>query len=277
MSAGGIPTLVRNPVLVTPVRGARRFIGAYGPAGLLLVLMVVLWEVLVRAMDIRPYLLPAPSRIWTAFLDTREVLPGHTWTTLQEALLGIAIGAAVGIALASLIASISLVRRVLYPLLVVSQTIPLVVLAPLLVIWFGIGITPKVLLVAVITFFPVVVSTAEALLNADRELIGLVRSMGANRWQTLRHVLIPSAIPAFFAGLKIASAYAVAGAVIAEWVGAGSGLGLYINRSTAAFRTDQVFVAVVVIALMSMALFATVHILSRLATPWAHIREGENS
>lgn len=271
-----VPAIGRHPLLSASTRGLRHAVTAYLPAATLLVLLVAGWELLVWVMDIRPYVLPAPSRIWDAFMGTREVLPAHTWTTLQEALIGITAGAGVGIALAALIASVALVRRVLYPLLIVSQTIPMIVLAPLLGIWFGLGLTPKVVVVALIAFFPVVVSTADALLRADRELISLVRSMGANRVQTLWHVLIPSAIPSFFAGLKIAAAYAIAGAVIAEWVGASSGLGIYINRSTAAYRTDQVFVAVVIIALLSMALFAAVHILSRLAAPWQNTQDGGN-
>ncbi len=277
MSARELPAIGQHPLLAEPVRVARRAAAAYLPAFLLLVMLVGLWEVAVRALDIRPYILPAPSRVWTAFMDTRAVLPEHTWTTLQEALLGITIGAAVGVFLAAIIASITLVRRVLYPLLIVSQTIPMIVLAPLLVIWFGLGMTPKVIIVALIAFFPVVVSTSDALLRADRDLIALVHSMGANRLQTLWHVLIPSAIPSFFAGLKIASAYAIAGAVIAEWVGASSGLGIYINRSSAAYRTDQIFVAIVIIAVLSMALFAAVHLLSRWAAPWMHLKDGGNS
>ncbi|MDZ7726734.1 MAG: ABC transporter permease [Dehalococcoidia bacterium] len=241
---------------------------------MLLLSLIVAWEVIVRAMDVRPYIMPAPSRIWDAFLRTRGTLPDHTWTTLQEAIVGIVIGAAIGVVIASLLASVPLVRRVLYPPLIVSQVIPMIVLAPLLVIWFGLGMTPKVVVVALITVFPVVISTADALLSADQDLIALVRSMGANRLQVLWHVLIPSAIPAFFAGLKIAATYAIAGAVIAEWVGASQGLGIYINRSTAAFQTDQVFVAVVIIAALSMALFAVVQILSRLAAPWMYLREG---
>lgn len=273
-----LPAIGRHPVLATPLRGLRRATVAYLPAASLLVLLVVAWEISVRAMDIRPYILPPPSGVWDAFLRTRDVLPEHVWTTLQEALYGITLGAVVGAVLATIIASIALVRRVLYPLLIVSQTIPLIVLAPLLVIWFGFGMTPKVVLVALFAFFPVVVNTSDALLRGDRELIALVRSMGATRFQLLRHVLFPSAIPAFFAGLKISAAYAIAGAVIAEYVAASSGLGIYIKRSASAFRTDQIFVAIVLIALMSMALFATVHILSRFAAPWMHIRDdGGNS
>jgi ABC-type nitrate/sulfonate/bicarbonate transport system permease component len=242
---------------------------------MLLCLVVAGWEAWVRVFDTKPYILPAPSRIWEAFLQTRDVLPGHIRTTLSEALLGLVIAAAAGVVIAVLLASIPLVRRVLYPLLIVSQTIPMVVLAPLLIIWFGFGMTPKVIVVALYGFFPIVVATVDGLLGADRDMVGLVRSMGANRLKVLRYVLIPSALPSFFAGLKIASAYAVLGAVIGEWVGASSGLGIFITRAQTAFRVDRVFVAVVVIALLSMALFALVHLLARLTTPWQYAPQRE--
>lgn len=247
----------------------------YLPSALLLVGLVGLWELLVHVLGTRPYMLPAPSRIWRAFLEVRHLLPGHLRTTLSEALLGLWFAAGIGVALAVVIAAVPLVRRVLYPLLVVSQTLPMVVLAPLLIVWFGFGMTPKIVVVALVGFFPIVVSTADGLSGADREMVALVRSMGATRLQELRHVLIPSALPAFFAGLKIAATYAVLAAVIGEWVGASSGLGIFITRSQTAFRVDRVFVAVVVVAITSIALFLAVQLLARFATPWMYVHEEE--
>jgi ABC-type nitrate/sulfonate/bicarbonate transport system permease component len=161
-----------------------------------------------------------------------------------------------------------------YPLLVISQNVPLVVIAPLVVVWFGFGMLPKVLVVTLMGFFPIVVATTDGLLRTDRELIELARSYGGGRWQVLRGVLVPSAVPSFFAGLQISAAYAVLGAVIAEWVGASSGLGLFITRSQTAFRVDRVFVAVAVIAALSIAAFAAVHLAARLAMPWQHVARG---
>lgn len=238
------------------------------PAMIFLGLLLVSWEIWVRARDIPTYLLPPPSDLWQALIDQRETLPVHIRTTLGEALLGLLCASLLGVVLAGLIASVPLIRRVLYPLLVVSQNIPVLVLAPLLAVWFGFGMTPKVLIVVLIGFFPIVVNTTDGLLRADREMVELVRSMGANRWQILRTVLVPSAIPSFFAGLQIGAAYAVIGAVIAEWMGASSGLGLFITRSQRAFRTDQIFMAVVVIALISVMLFASVRLLAHFAMPW---------
>jgi ABC-type nitrate/sulfonate/bicarbonate transport system permease component len=249
----------------------------YLPPLLLLLALLGAWEAWVRVFDTKPYVLPAPSRVWDAFLEVRGTLPGHIRTTLTEALLGLFFACVIGVVLAAVIAVVPLVRRVLYPILVASQTIPMVVLAPLLIIWFGFGMTPKVVVVALYGFFPIVVATVDGLVSADREMVGLVRSMGAGRLAVLRYVLVPSALPGFFAGLKIAAAYAVLGAVIGEWVGASSGLGIFITRAQTSFRVDRVFVAVFVVALVSMALFAAVHIAARLATPWMYVQRSEDS
>lgn len=259
------------------MQAGRRLLAAYGPSAVLLALLVAGWEAWVRVFDTRPYILPAPSRIWDGFWGTKELLPDHIRTTLAEAVLGLAFGAGAGVAIAVLVAGIPLVRRVLMPLLVVSQTIPMVVLAPLLIVWFGFGMTPKVVVVALWGFFPVAVATADGLMHADREMVGLVRAMGANRLQVLRHIAVPAALPAFFSGLKIAAAYAVGGAVVGEWIGASSGLGLYITRAQTSFRVDRVFVAVMLIALLSMLLFAAVHVLARLATPWMYVKTEEET
>ena len=263
-----------SPAATNVARSGRRRAAAnirqYLPALLLLTALLGLWELLVALLDTEPWLLPAPSRIWEAFVGTRTLLPAHIRTTTLEALAGLVLAATLGAALAVLITSVALVRRVLYPLVVVSQTIPMIVLAPLLIIWLGFGMAPKIVVVALVGFFPIVVSTVDGLDGADPEMVALIRSMGASRVEELRRVLFPAAIPAFFAGLKIAAAYAIIGAVIGEWVGAREGLGIFITRSQASFRTDQIFVAIVVIALLSITLFAVVHLLARLASPWKY-------
>lgn len=257
------------------IRSAIRPVLRYAPAVLFLVALVVAWDLVVRLRDIQPYLLPGPGRVWEAFLEVRGVLPGHIRTTLTNALLGLLVACIAGAATASLLAGFAPVRRAVYPLLVVSQNVPMIVMAPLIVVWFGFGMTPKVLVVALICFFPIVVSTTDGLLRADRELVDLARSFGASRLQVLRTILVPSAVPSFFAGLQISATYAVLGAVIAEWVGSRSGLGLFIMRSQSSFRTDQIFVAVVVIATVSILLFALVHLAARLTMPWQYVH-GQN-
>jgi ABC-type nitrate/sulfonate/bicarbonate transport system permease component len=238
------------------------------PALLVLGALVGLWELLVRNLDVAPYILPAPSEVWGAFVRTRSVLPDAVWATVRVAVVGLALGAAVGVAVAVPVAAIPVVRRVVQPLLVGSQSIPSIVLAPLFIVWFGFGTLPRVLVVALVGFFPVAVATVSGLTTADRDMVELVRAMGAGRATLLRRVLIPGALPSFFAGLRIAAAYAMFGAVVAEWIGADEGLGIYLSRSQRSYRTDQMFVAIALIALVSMALFALVGALSRLAMPW---------
>jgi ABC-type nitrate/sulfonate/bicarbonate transport system permease component len=233
------------------------------------------WEIWVRVRDVEGFILPPPSGVWRAFVDTRGALWEHLVVTAREAVLGVALGAFIGGAVALFVTAVPLARRVLYPLLVVSQTVPMIVLAPLLVLWFGFGMTAKVVVVALIVFFPVAVSTVTGLNSVEPEVLQLVKTMGATVPQRFRLVLVPAALPAFFAGLRISAAYAVAGAVVGEWVGATAGLGIYISRSQASFRVDQVFVAVAVIAILSMALFALVHLLARLASPWVTAVERE--
>jgi ABC-type nitrate/sulfonate/bicarbonate transport system permease component len=243
-------------------------LGRWLPAAVLVVVLLACWEIGVRVIGTPAYILPPPSAIWAAFGEVRHLLGGHIVTTATEALSGIVIGAGVGVALAVVVWAVPFVRRLVYPLLVASQTVPMVVLAPLLVLWFGFGLTPKVVVVALIALFPVAISTVQGLAGADVEQIDLLRSMGADRRDILRLVLVPSATPAFFAGLRIAAAYAIAGAVIGEWVGASSGLGLFLTRSQTSFRVDRVFVGVAVIAVLSIVLFGAVDLLSRIAAPW---------
>src|SRR5436190_8956 len=171
-----------------------------------------------------PDVLPAPSRVATALWDTRDVLQGHIVTTVTETALGVLLGAALGVTLAILVASSGLARRTVEPLLVASQTIPLIVLAPLLVLWFGFGMTPKVVVVVLIVFFPVAISTASGLASADSEQLDLVRSLGAGRLQELRLVRVPAALPSLFSGLRISSTYAVAGATLGVLIGGRAGL-----------------------------------------------------
>lgn len=265
----------------TPGPHARHDAGAAGrraaralPAAALALLLLAAWEVGVRALGVPAYLLPAPSAVAGALVELRGTLPAHALATAVTATAGLFAAAVAGVALAVAIRTVPLVRRVLYPLLVVSQTIPMVVLAPLLVAWFGFGIGPKIAVVALVAFFPVVVSTVDGLDAAEPELIDLVVSMGAGRGELLRHVLLPAALPGFFAGLAIAATYAMVGAVIAEWMGASSGLGLLITRSASSFRVDRVFAGVAVVAAVSVALFAAVRLLGRLAMPWTSVRTG---
>lgn len=243
------------------------------PPALLLGALMVLWELWAGRSTARNPVLPPPSRVWRAFLDTAPLLPDHLRTTLTETAVGVAAGTFAGVVIAVAVAASPVVRSATQPLLVASQTVPVQVLAPLLVLWFGFGLMPKIVVVALVVFFPVAVATTAGLQHVDPELIELVRSYGAGRRRILTMVAVPSALPGLFAGLRISLTYAVAGAVIAESVGATSGLGLFIARSQRAFRYDQVFVGVAVVAVLSMSLFALVTLLQAVACPWLRSHE----
>lgn len=239
------------------------------PPALLVGALIGGWEAWVRVRDTPDYILPAPSQIATAAIDAGHLLPAHLATTALETVLGLVAGAVLGAGVALFITAVPLARRTLQPLLVASQTIPMIILAPLLALWFGLGLTPKVVIVALITFFPVAVSTISGLASADDELVDLIRALGGSARTVLRQVRIPAAIPSFFAGLRISAAYAVAGAVIGESVGgSSSGLGRFINRSRQAFLVDRVMVAVVIVAGLSALLYGLAGVLGRWATPW---------
>lgn len=246
----------------------RRRLASAGPPAVVVLAVLGLWEAAVRIRDTPPFVLPAPSRIAVAAVDAAPLLPRHVWATLLETVVGLTLGAAVGLAVALAVVSSSWVRRGLGPLLVASQTVPMVVLAPLFLLWFGIGLTPKILLVALITFFPVAVSTIAGLDSADEDLVELARALGARRPMVLRVIRIPGAVPSFFAGLRISAAYAVAGAVIGEANGGDRGLGVFINRSKQSFLVDRIFVAVALVVVVSAGLYALVGLAGRLATPW---------
>lgn len=237
------------------------------PAGLVLALLV-LWQLATALWQIESWLLPAPLAILRAAREARALLGQHTWQTAQETLWGFALALGVGLGLGLFIDFSPLARNALYPLLVVSQTIPTITIAPLLVIWLGYGIWPKIIVVGLVCFFPIVVSTADGLRSADPELIALLRTMGASRTTVFLKVRLPGAMPVIFSGIKIAITYSVVGAILGEWVGASKGLGVFMLRATNSFRTDWVFASIAVTAALSIALFALVTALERLMLRW---------
>jgi len=216
------------------------------------------------------FILPSPLEVLIAGWRTRTSLGSAVGNTLFETMLGLAIATLLGIVIAAAIDFSATLRRALYPLLVASQTVQILAIAPLLIIWFGFGLTPKVLVVVLICFFPLTINMADGLASSDPDLIALLRSMGATRRQTWQWVRLPSAMPSFFSGLRIAVTYSVVGATIAEWVGGSQGLGLYMLRSKNSLATDQVFVAILITSALSIGLFLLVYLIERAALPWYH-------
>ena len=238
------------------------------PSIALLVLIVAGWEIAARVLAIDPVVLPAPSRILSALWDARGAAAGHALTTLVETVIGFSLSVAFAVATALLMDSIGWVRRAIYPLLVASQTIPIIAVAPLFIIWFGLGLTPKILVVVLVTFFPVTVALLDGLAGTPRDATLLLETMGATRSQVLLKLRLPGALPALFTGLRIAVTYAVVGAIFGEQVGAVNGLGIWIILSKNLFRTDLVFGAILITAVMTLGLWLLVGVAERLTIPW---------
>ncbi len=226
------------------------------------------WDLIADALSIEPFLVPAPSEIAEALWDDRDLLADNGWVTLQEVLLGFACALAAGIGFAVLLHLSETLRRAFYPLLVASQTVPIIVVAPILVVWFGFGIGPKLAIIALICFFPITVNTLDGLRSVDPDAVKMMRSLDAGRWQILRRVEAPTALPYTFSGAKIAVAVAVIGAVFGEWSGATEGLGVVMNTANANLLVARMFAAVVVLAAMAMALFGALALLERKVVRW---------
>lgn len=234
-------------------------------------LVVLGWEAYVRLSGISPTTLPAPSRVAVQIVRYRGVLWENTLPTIEATLLGFACSLAGAFLLSVAIDFARPLRRGLFPVLIVSQTLPLVAIAPLVVLWFGFGLLPKILLVALVTFFPMLVALVDGYESTESELRQLLRSMGASRWEVFRRARLPSALPYFFAGLRISITYAVVAAIFAEYAGAARGLGIFILNSKNNFRPDLVLAAVVVSAALTLALFAAAALIQHLAMPWRRV------
>ena len=246
-------------------------IRAKAPAGAAVLLLLGAWQ-LVCTLELVPgYMLPAPGEVVRAFISERTLLLEHSVITLQEAFLGLARGVAVGFLFALLMDTFEILYKAFYPILVITQTIPTVAIAPLLVLWFGYEMTPKIILIVIATFFPITVGLLEGFRGADQDAIRLLRSMGASRGQIFRYIKAPSALPQFFSGLRIAAAYSVVGAVISEWLGGFGGLGVYMTRVKKAFAFDKMFAVIFLISAISLALMALVSLAERKCMPYRHL------
>lgn len=243
------------------------------PAAAAIGLLLVFWAFASETGLIPRFMLPSPLDVVRAFISDAPLLAEHARITLTEAFLGLAAGVALGFLFAVAMDTWEVLYRAFYPLLVITQTVPTVAIAPLLVLWFGYEMTPKVILIVIVTFFPVTVGLLDGFRSADPDSISQLRSMGANRFQIFRYIKFPSSLPQFFSGLRIASAYSVVGAVISEWLGGFGGLGVYMTRVKKAFAFDKMFAVIFLISIISLLLMALVDLLERKCMPYRQLNQ----
>lgn len=229
----------------------------------------VLWGAVVRIFDIPSYVLPTPTAVFETMYEDWDVLQPALFTTVQEFVIGFVVGVAFGFALAVVMAHSKILNRSLYPLLIASQAIPVIAIAAALTIWLGFGLTPKVAIVALIVFFPVVVNVLDGLTNVDRDMISLAQAMGAKPFRIFIHMRLPATLTPLFSALKLAATFAVTGAVLGEWVASITpGLGTYLLEQNSRLNTAGVYAAILLLSAIGIVGFLVVAGIERLATPW---------
>jgi NitT/TauT family transport system permease protein len=254
-----------------------RRIPRWAEAVLIVGLTIGLWELIVWAFNVKPFIVPAPSLVVKRIVAQPSLFLGNSWYTMQEIAVGFAAAVVVGVLLGVLLESWPWLARTVYPLLVSTQTIPKVALAPLFIIWFGFDMTPKIMITFLIAFFPVIVDTAGGLAAVDPELLRLARVMRGNAWRTFWKVRLPSALPQMFAGFKVASTLAVVGAVVGEFVGADRGLGWLLIQANGQADTSLAFAAILLMAIVGTLLFELVVLAERLVIPWNTTAQSERT
>lgn len=235
---------------------------------LAIILFIAFWEISTRIFSIETWVLPAPSVIFT---EMREVLPAfipHMMSTIKLVIIGFSIGTTIGLGTTTLLHHFDRIRETIYPFLIISQNIPTIVLAPLLLIWFGLGDTPKIIIISMTAFFPITVATLGGYQQTDRDLIHYMKMMGATRKQLFTKLEFPHALPSIFSGIKISATYSVMTGVVAEWLGAQKGIGVFMTLAASSYRTPRVFVAIIIAMILSLLFFAFISLLERLFIKW---------
>ncbi len=238
-------------------------------------LILAVWQAVSSLGLVDSFMLPPPLQVARAFVSEFPLLMGHTVITLEEAFIGLALGIALGFAMSVLMDRFEILYRAFYPVVILTQTIPTVAIAPLLVLWFGYEMMPKVVLIVITTFFPITVGLLNGYRSADPDAIDLLRAMGAGKGQIFRYIKLPGAMGQFFSGVRISASYAVVGAVISEWLGGFGGLGVYMTRVKNAFSFDKMFAVILLISVISLLLMRAVELLQRLCMPWESSRRRE--
>ena len=238
---------------------------------------LAVWELVIDLGIVPNFLLPSPLQVVSALVNDAALLASHAGITLVEAALGLVIGIVVGFVVAVAMDRFEMVYLALNPIITISQTIPTVAIAPILVLWSGYDITPKIILIVLTTFFPVAISLVSGFRAVDPDMVDLLRTMGASELQIFAQVKMPSAMEPFFSGLRISATYAIVGAVISEWLGGFSGLGVYMTRVRKSFSYDRMFAVIILISALSLALMRLVDVLQRVCMPWQRAEWEEES
>ena len=231
------------------------------------------WEVSVRLLNVPNWLLPSPYGIMVELYNNVMIFSYHSFITIIEILIGFIFAVLWGLLLAFSIAYSKHVERIFYPFIIGSQTIPIIVIAPILLIWFGYGLLSKIIVVALISFFPIVVNLVDGFRSTDVDKINLMRTLGATKITIFRKLAFPSALPFLFSGLRVAVAVSVIGAVVAEWIGSSSGLGYLMIRSKAQFLTERIFASIIILSFIGIFLFIVVSLVERIVIPWNFIKK----
>lgn len=239
------------------------------------IFLLILWQYASSKATLAFWILPSPVNVLKVFGERHQLIMHHLKPTLISALSGLLISIVMGSLTAMLMDASKLVKQIIYPYLVVSQTVPIIAIAPLIIIWFGYGISGKIFTVILVCFFPIALGLYDGFRQVSVDQIRLMKALGASGYKTFRYLKLPAALPGFFTGLKLAATYSVMGAVIGEWLGGSAGLGIYMTRATKSFQTAQVFAVIITVVLLSMGLFGIIAVLDRVFLRWRYQHQDE--
>lgn len=235
-------------------------------------ILLLLWEIVIYLGKVDKFIMPAPSDIIKVLIKDFSSIYPHMLVTLYEGIVGFIIAIIGAMILAIIMDSVNFIKKTLYPVLVISQTVPIIALAPLFIIWFGFGSLPKIIVVVIVCFFPIAISIVDGLQGVDKDLINHFKLMGASKFQIFIHLKLPYGMINFFSGMRIAVTYSIMGAVIGEWLGGDKGLGVYMTRARSSYALDKMFASILIIVVISMLLFLLVGIIEKIFTPWLKIK-----
>lgn len=253
----------------------RSTISKIAPRAATLVLVILIWQLICSVGQVPKYMLPSPGDVVSAFQKDWLLMLDHAQVTLTETFLGLFFGILIGFFMAVVMDRFSIIRKMVYPLVILSQTIPTVAIAPLLVIWLGYQMLPKIILIVLVVAFPITISLLEGFSSVEPDTIRLMRSMGASRIQIFRFVKLPNSLSYFFSSLKISVSYAVVSAVVSEWIGGTKGLGCYMTRVRKSFSSDKMFAVIILVSVISLLLIWLTTVLQRVCMPWQKFNRKE--